>query len=172
MYYIGIDPGQNGGISCVDTKGNGFAWPMPVFPKDERKAMGGSIDWRRVDEIFHHIKTAAGTRMEQTHCMLEKVWAIKGQGVTSSFSFGGAYHGMLVFLQTLKIEYDLVVPRTWKNAMLGETYTHDKAGAILYCGDHYPGTNLIPTRCRVEHDGMADSLVIADYAAQEHKKHL
>lgn len=172
MYYIGIDPGQNGGISCVDTKGNGFAWPMPVFPKDERKEIGGAIDWLEVGKIFTHIRTAAGTRMEPTYCMLEKVWAIKGQGVTSSFSFGGAYHGMLVTLQTHRIKYDLVVPRTWKNAVLGEQYTHDKCGSVLFCGDTYPDANLVAPRCRTPHDGMADALCLAHYAAQEHKKHM
>jgi len=162
MIYIGIDPGQNGGIAVI-TGAYTHAWPMPVFPKDERKERGGAIDWPAVSDILEDWK-------DDSYCMLEKVWGMPGQGATSTFSFGGAYHGVLAILQAREIEYDLVVPRNWKNAIMGERYSHDKDGAVLYAGDHHPSVNLILPRCRVPHDGMADAVCIAAYAKSEHEK--
>ena len=161
MQYIGIDPGQNGGIAVLDKHGYHCAWPMPVFHKDIRKERGGAIDWASVE---YHIK---GEHDESYHVILEKVWGMPGQGATSTFNFGGAYHGMLAVIQTLGHDYSLVVPRTWKKAVLADTYSHDKAGAAAFCDYTYPLVGLVAPRCRTIHDGMADALCLAHYGAQE-----
>ena len=160
MRYIGIDPGQSGGIALISPSGAETA-PMPLHPKDQRKAWGSPIDWM---SVFHILKKwgtpGASVAIEQVHAM-------PGQGVTSMFSFGGNYTGLLTILQVLDLEYVLVSPRKWKNAVLGDFYSHDKAGAVAFCDSRYPDCNLLATsRSRVPHDGMADALCIAEYAKE------
>jgi crossover junction endodeoxyribonuclease RuvC len=82
---------------------------------------------------------------------------------------------------------ELVTPQAWKKVVLpglipakaklppdataaqkkAASAANKKAGkdaAIGWCRRAYPSVSLIPEGCRVPHDGIADSLCIAEYA--------
>lgn len=63
------------------------------------------------------------------------------------------------------------------NMRIGATTTtkqvlsHDtKAAAIAYAREHFPGVELVPPRSRNPHDGLADAVCIAAWAAKQHTK--
>ena len=97
---------------------------------------------------------------------VEKVGAHPGQGVTSMFSFGQSYGFILGVLAALGIGVQLVPPRTWKKefSLIGK----DKAASIEVCKRLFPGVNLLASeKCRKDSDGMAEALLMAEYARRK-----
>ena len=161
---IGVDPGQKGGIAYVSPSWV-QAFPMPLLPKEEQKAAGTPINWFEVYRLFSQWD------VWENYLCVEKVWGMPGQGASSTFKFGGNFVGILATAQIMGAKRELVVPRKWKSAVLGDEYEHDKEGAFAFCADHYPQVSLLPSsRHRKPHDGMADALCLAHYAAFQQKK--
>ena len=149
--YVGIDPGQKGGIAFIEPRADHattFAMPMA----------GKEIDVSAITELF------AEWTVGKVIVVIEKVHAMPKQGVVSTFKFGfgtGVLHGIV---RTLGFPLHLVTPQKWKKVVLEGT-SKDKAAAIDFCKRIYPDINLLATkRSRVPHDGMADALCIARYA--------
>jgi Holliday junction resolvasome RuvABC endonuclease subunit len=158
LNYIGIDPGQRGGLARI-TPGSIDVWPMPRHDAEEAAHYGTPIDWNKVYRLLSHWEPA-----KKTTVVIEKVHAFTGQGVSSTFKFGANYGGLLGILGAMSADYILVVPRTWKKIVLGANYEHDKLGTIAFLRHQYPTVNLLATpRSKKPHDGMADALAIAHY---------
>ena len=88
MIYIGVDPGQDGGIGVIDTIED-TAETMPYTTED-------FID------VLH--------RIGRTKVMVEQVGPMPKQGVTSTFNFGQSYGMILGILEAYHVTYDLVRP--------------------------------------------------------------
>lgn len=175
--FIGIDPGNKGGIAALGEDGAiDLCIIMPVA--------GKYIDPAALADIVY---------MRYSSCnvvaCLEKVSAMPGQGVSSTFTFGISYGIIMGVLAAMTIPYHLVTPQTWRKEVLvglphkakqvGKVRTPlDKArdkkaikqAAIDYCRRTWPEQSLLPTkRCTKPHDGMADALCIAEYALRHYK---
>lgn len=153
MIVIGIDPGKKGGVCYSNLKNGTFeAIQMPESPKD----------------LYDYLLTR--TRDIDTEIYVENVHAMPGQGVTSMFNFGKGFGEILGVCAALDICVELVSPQKWKRAVLSGT-EKDKAAAIEFVQREYPMINLVPGRCRVPQDGIADAVCIAHYGMlQELKK--
>lgn len=142
MIYIGIDPGKDGAMAVI-TPDN-----VSVFPYGK----GG------YKNALDGLRGFAGN----CRCCLERVGAMPDQGRSSIFNFGenfGIIQGMLIFAE---VPYQLVLPRTWKKEF---GLTSDKQRSIDVCKRLFPGVSLRRTdRCRKDHDGMAEALLMAEYA--------
>lgn len=151
MIYIGIDPGKKGAV----------AWMLPNrLPK--------VVAWD--DERFVSIMRELGNEnnVEGDRCIaaVEKVGARPGQGTVSMFSFGQSYGFILGVLTAFGIGYQLVPPSVWKREF-GLLHT-DKQSSVDVAKRLFPSVNLMPTdRCRKESDGMAEALLIAEYARRK-----
>lgn len=146
--FIGIDPGKKGGIAYIDTK-SGITGTVPYSDKD-------LIDLCR-DESYH------GTA--HIMCCLEKVGAMPGQGVVSMFSFGQSVGYIKGVLESFRIPYQEITPQKWKREF---GLTSDKAASAEVCGKLFPDISLLATpKCRKPHDGMAESLLMAEYARRK-----
>lgn len=146
MIYIGIDPGKKGGYAVIDDRG------ARVYPWD--------------DTYFVSDMNGVMSRGESVVAAVEKVGAMPGQGVTSMFSFGQSYGFILGVLAAFAIPYQLVGPNVWKREF--GILRSGKQGSVDVCKRLFPGVNLLPTEhCRKESDGMAESLLIAEYARRK-----
>ena len=88
-----------------------------------------------------------------------------GQGVTSMFTFGQNFGWIQGVLQAYGISYELVRPQKWKREY---SITGDKNTAIAVCKRLFPDVSLYPSsRCRKESDGMAEALLMAEYARRK-----
>lgn len=144
MTYIGIDPGKKGGFAVLYDGGRAV-----VRPWDER-------------EFVLCMKDAS-----ELMCIacLEHVGAMPGQGVTSMFTFGQGFGFIQGILTAYWIPFELVRPQKWKKEF---SITGDKNSSIAVCKRLFPDVNLLPTeRCRKEHDGMAEALLMAEYARRK-----
>lgn len=153
MYYLGIDPGKQGGLALLDNEQIINIIPTPIAGKDIDLA--AITDW-----LLKLIKA------DSCEAWIEKVGAMPQQGVSSMFTFGfgtGAMHGILAGLH---IPRYLVTPQAWKKEILSGT-DKSKDAAMDWCKRSYPTANLIPDGHRVSHSGMADALCIATFGMRK-----
>ena len=147
--FIGIDPGKAGGIACIDTE-SGICFAEQYSNK-----------------ALHDLCRDEGWRGTTEHimCCLEKVGAMPGQGVTSMFNFGAAYGYIKGVLEAYRIPYQEIPPQRWKKEF---GLNSDKAASVEVCRKLFPDVNLLATpRCRKPHDGMAEALLMAEYARRK-----
>lgn len=144
--YIGIDPGKSGAMAIIHALGN-----VEVIPFD---AVEYSLALARVHGGAYPVT-----------CCVEKVGAMPGQGVVSMFNFGhnlGVIEGLL---RGYGIPYQLVPPQTWKKEF---SLSSDKAKSIEVCQKLFPNVRLLATeRSRKPNDGMAEALLMAEYARRK-----
>ena len=139
--YIGIDPGKGGALALLTEDGQ-----CTVVPFHE-------------SAYTVILKAASGP---SSVCCLEKVGAMPGQGVVSMFNFGHNLGYIEGLLQAFDIPYQLVPPQTWKKEFC---VTSDKNTSIEVCRKLFPHVCLLPTaRSRKPSDGMAEAILIAEYA--------
>ncbi len=137
MTYIGIDPGKNGALALIDgDKTHTFR-----FDKDAYRS------------VLSDIGVAV--------CCLESVGSMPGNGRVSMFYFGENFGWIQGTLEAFGVPYELVTPQKWKKEF---SVTADKNTSIAVCKRLFPGVSLIPPGCRKEHDGMAEALLMAEYA--------
>lgn len=147
MIFIGIDPGQSGALAIIKDG------EIELYPFDEHEyisAMNNLSAYENADKI---------------RCCLEHVSAMPGQGVTSMFKFGQNFGFIQGVLQSFGIPYELVRPQKWKKEF---SITSDKNTSIEVCKRLFPGVNLKRTeRCRKDDDGLAEALLMAEYARRK-----
>lgn len=142
MVYIGIDPGAKGSM-CLIANGK-------VLFKD--------FDLK---EYSSTLKAFLDTDDTELMVAIEKVHAMPGQGVSSSFSFGqrlGELEGMLTALQ---IPYELVAPKDWQKAC-GIPAKSDKKGIASVMQKLYPTAELYGNKGGLR-DGRSDALGLAHF---------
>ncbi len=139
MIYIGIDPGKNGALAII---------------------YGDVITLRTFDEQEYIASLSAVSR--NAFCVLERVGAMPGQGVTSMFNFGKNYGFIQGLLAAYFIPFELVTPQKWKKTF---GVTGDKNSSISVCKRLFPDVDLRRTeKCKKDHDGKAEALLLAEYA--------
>lgn len=140
MTYIGIDVGKKGGIAVISDNN------IEVYPYSDDC----------LKTVCEKVKN------QDVFCVVEKVGAMHGQGVTSMFNFGKSFGYILGVLEAYRIPYQLVNPQIWKKEF--NLLKKDKAESIKVCKRLYPTISLLPTdRCTKESDGMAEALLICTY---------
>lgn len=149
MIYIGIDPGKNGGIAFINIRRE-FVTP---FVKT----------YCYSDDIL--ISLCNDFKGFRVMCTLEHVHAMPKQGVSSTFNFGMNFGFIQGVLKAYGIPYELVTPQKWKKEF---SCTSDKNTSIEVCKRLFPSVNLKATdRCKKDHDGMAEALLMAEYARRK-----
>lgn len=98
MVYMGIDPGQSGGLAAIAPGGI----TLEKMPPTERDTW----DW---------IWSFGG--IPNVVAIIEKVHSFPGQGVSSTFKFGMGFGGLKMALTAAMIPYEEVDPRRWQKAL-------------------------------------------------------
>lgn len=148
--FIGIDPGKKGGIACIDTENN-LSFTVPYSDN-------ALIDLCR--DTHNSLIDAANVV-----CCLEKVGARPGQGVVSMFSFGQSVGYIKGVLESFRIPYQEITPQKWKREF---GLSSEKAVSAEVCRKLFPDVSLLATpKCKKPHDGMAEALLMAEYARRK-----
>lgn len=95
MRIVGIDPGKTGA--------------MALLTEDETVDFAEFSDLRSLHSVMNEWKP--------THAIIEKVHAMPGQGVSSTFTFGyyaGLAEGLII---SLGIPYEFVRPQQWQKGL-------------------------------------------------------
>ncbi len=145
--YIGVDPGKKGGYSVLyeNGKAESYPWDDAGFAK-------------KMSDISSEFPK------NQIFVFVEKVGAMPGQGVVSMFHFGKSAGFIEGVLNACYLTYELVPPQRWKKYY---GLSSDKLASIEKCQELFPNTNLLATaRSHKPSDGMAESLLIANYGKE------
>lgn len=138
MNYIGIDPGQSGGIAVISARHEGDiikTWKMPETERD----------------IWLILPTA---RSINCFAFIESVHSMPKQGVSSSFKFGQNFGTLLGLLTASMIPFERVTPQKWQKA-IGCMSKGDKNVTKRKAQELFPSV-------KVTH-AIADALLIAEY---------
>ncbi len=158
---VGIDPGLTGGIVCLSPyRGIRLKY---IMEKQE-----GFINLQMI------IVTLGLLSTKNTKVYLEKVHSMPKQGVASSFKFGRIYGAIEGLLIARGFEYELVTPQKWQK----EVHTVDKKEvpnpkerSLLAVQKLFPKEDLRASdRCKIQHKGLVDALLIAEYGRRLNEK--
>lgn len=142
MIYMGIDPGKDGAMALIMDNS------VTIIPFDEQ---GYQIALENI-------------RGSEARCCLERVFGRQGWSANSTFAFGENFGFIRGLLQANGISYELVTPQKWKK-VFGAT---DKNKAVTVCERLFPSVSLLRTpMCKKAHDGMAEALLMAEYARRK-----
>jgi hypothetical protein len=149
MYYIGIDPGQEGAIAVMG-KGDLKVFDMPVVSAKGKP----QLDFANLGRILREC-----SQRGDCIALVERVGSMPGQGLSSTFKFGMAYGGAIAALATLEIPYELITPATWKRTfrLVGGEKEDSRQRAL----------ELFPQMAELlkfkKHHGRAEALLLAEY---------
>lgn len=150
LAYIGIDPGQKGGIAILRNNAPPLVIKMPM--------KGKIVDSNELSKYFVDVLFDVYIDMLPSKAYIEKLWGVPGWSSTALFNYGENYGALKGILSALNIQFDTVPPKTWKKALLGSP-SASKKDAIAY------SKKIFPTLAEKigNHDGIADALCIAAY---------
>lgn len=157
QYYIGIDPGLDGGITVVSSEGS-------IAMKTVTPTLGTKGKGKRAYDIPSMVSLLEP--YQNNGCVyIESVHAMPGQGVSSMFSMGyglGAWHGVI---SALKIPMVSVTPQKWQKIMFqGLPKDDTKRCSAVIASRLQPNTDWRATeRSKNPHSGLTDSFCIAEY---------
>jgi len=141
MIYLGIDPGQKGGIGVIGA----VCYEVHPMPDTTTGIMKLIDDYK------------AGP----TTCIIEHAQAMPKQGGVSMFNYGQHYGELIGIMTALGIKIIEVRAASWKKAM---GLNKDKDASIALCERLFPSVELLPSdRSRKPSDGMAEALLLAEY---------
>jgi crossover junction endodeoxyribonuclease RuvC len=100
--WIGIDPGQTGGLACVEMDGT-LRWAM------EMPAVSGEVNAVSLGHVIEH-----EAKQQPIKVMIEQVHSMPGQGVSSTFKFGKNFGIAIGVVGALHIALHRVTPQKWK----------------------------------------------------------
>lgn len=142
MICIGLDPGLHGSLAIID----GESVSVVEFDK----------------EAYLDNLRAVAESGEVVKCCLEHVTALRGNGLTSTFTFGTNFGWIQGVLEAYKIPFQMIRPAIWKKDF---GCTSDKNTSIEVCKRLFPDVSLKRTpKCKKDDDGMAEALLMALYA--------
>jgi hypothetical protein len=155
VMIVGIDPGKKGGIVVMSSEGLIRTCKMPL-------EVDGDIDADAARAFIY----CATLEKKPNLVVLEKVRSMTGQGVKSMFTFGRGYEAMLTLC---KLEHWKRIdprPQEWQKLILkgrkrfpGKMYKT----YVPYVKARYPDAELRPEGCRVDHDGVAAAVCLAEF---------
>lgn len=144
--WIGIDPGQSGGIAFLDADHKLYVWSMPETERD-------------IYDIFEELQPFAEC------AIIEAVHSMPGQGVSSVFKFGQGYGFLRGMLIAHKIPFLGVTPQKWQKTLgisspKGSTKTEHKNILKGFAQQIFPSVKLTLS--------TADAALIAEFCWRTH----
>lgn len=150
--WLGIDPGKKGAIALFDPVTHVLkVVDMPLLPKPKGKK-GEDTNYALLGEL---LAPPANTLVR---CVLEDVWSMPREGVSSAHAFGRNNGAILMALHMHKIPFDLVTSAKWKKHY---GLSSNKGASRGLASQRFPA-NAADFK-RVKDDGRAEAALLALY---------
>lgn len=158
--FIGIDPGLSGALVAIN--GEGGVVDQLIMPRTNGSK--GPLDTGCI--LSWLVDVRQGGSM---YAALERVSTRPGQGATSTLTCGVNWGRLDALLVALGVKYVVPTPQQWKRALSlpkrsGKERAQGKVDAVQLVRSLFPDMDLSPGKRRVPHDGLADAVLIAEYA--------
>ena len=174
--YVGVDVGLDGAI-CAICERQPMLYPMPTLTiaakragarnhrvMDAARVNGIFVELARTGHLFVMLETAQlrPAMMPSGHqCpRCGKDHLFPGQGLASQAEFIGQFREIRGILRGLAIPFDEVTPRAWKKDVFhGRS---EKIDARILAATLFP--SVADKMTLKKNDGLAEALLLADYA--------
>ncbi|MCB1052966.1 MAG: hypothetical protein KDC71_20355 [Acidobacteria bacterium] len=150
MLILGCDPGATGALCLLNTSGQ----------------VVGIEDWEGPHSASAWLSSFPS---ESILGAVERVSAMPGQGVSSTFRFGFETGALTGVLACLGIPFELVTPQAWQKGVFAHTDGQNKTRSIQAAKRLIPSSE--PYLRLKKHHGRADACLIA-YWLLLHRKDL
>ena len=175
-WYIGVDPGLQGGLGLIDGGGRAVEY-------------GRMPDITSIDRFFRNAVIASGGRLAVVY------EEHKGGGPDTNANVHKSAGRFIGIFETLccihGVPMHKITPQVWKaelqliqraekrpkdapklskaekHKLLLETRKKAKAASCQRARELFPGINLGFPRCTTEHDGVAESLLTAEFGRRK-----
>ena len=156
MKFMGIDPGAFGAVAILDKDSRELVIiDMPTLKVKRGPRVVNQVDAHMLaDALRPHV---AGNEK----ALLEKTWAMPGQGVSSTYAFGRAGGIVEGVLAGLSVSFELIPPATWIKSM--RTFG-GKDGSRQRAQELFP--DYAHLFARKKDDGRAEAALLACYTAE------
>ena len=150
MIVIGVDPGSKGAIVILVLEG------VKTLSVGSSKEVSGA-------NLYDLI-----AQEKADHVFIEKAQSMPRQGISSAFTYGTGYGGLLAAVEIAKVPFTLISPRIWTSKMhLGCEGDNPKEKSVKAFARIFPGMgDGIKNRNGKLHDGIVDAALIAMYGAR------
>ena len=108
MIKITIDPGSTSGVVCIHATGLTSTWTFLPFK---------TVDYYEIDRYLSNAKQASLRNAEELKCIIEKVHAFPGQGISSTAKFMENFGTIKGLLIANKISFKEKTPQTWMKTL-------------------------------------------------------
>lgn len=153
MRIVGIDGGLDGGLTLLVEGKVVEREVMPTLGEGKR-----DLDLNRIVWLLE--------QWAPDHVVLELAHPMPRQGASSTFTIGRCYGAVLGVLAALSLPHTIVRARDWQREVFhGLPFGGDTKRASVQVAERlWPAANWRATpRCRVAHDGLTDSALIAEW---------
>jgi hypothetical protein len=147
-YYIGVDPGQKGGLALIK---EGLAIEYTIMPDTVK----GIAEW------LVEVNYIAFSEDNKIAMVVELAQAFPGAGAVGMFNYGRHFGCFEALAGAYNIPYHEVRPAVWKKDM---GLNAKKVNAISLCERLFPTVNLVFPRHKKQSDGAAEAILIAEWA--------
>ena len=151
--YIGIDPGKNGALAVI---------------RESKEVSLVDFDLKAYIDLLSYFKSSI--KSYDMFIGIERVHAMPGEGVKSSFSFGERVGELKGMISTLDFDNNTewIQPQTWQKHINTDSNRGKKAIADSLLS-LYLSADLYGPRGGLK-DGRSDALGIANYIYQKYSK--
>lgn len=154
---IGIDPGTTGAIALLV---DGEFVDVAAMPVAVKKSGRKEVDVREVYALLVDF----ACRSNDSRCIIERVSAMPGQGVSGMFSLGDSFGTVRMAAAIACERTALVSPVVWKKRM---GLNSDKRYSLAQARERFPKAR--PLLKLAKHEGLAEAILLAQFGHAEHK---
>jgi len=160
--FYGVDLGKKGGIVVLKNGAIIHKEVMPLVADED-------VDVKAIGRIFKKFG------VENAHVVFEKFSGFFGYNKNAAVSLS-RQSGMIESLIILMgIPYTKVLPKTWQKVVWENTKMLEKADgkkdtkaiSLVTAKRLFPKENFILPKCKKEHDGLIDALLLAEYGRRK-----
>lgn len=165
-YYIGIDPGKQGGITVLKNGKFAFSCVMPLC--------GTEVNFRGVAKVLDKYK-----KLGDVHVIFEKFGGFFGYAKKAAVSLGSQVGGLQATCQLIGVPFTQFMPTQWQKEMFtGQTVVMKKGKnakgkdtklmAAMVAKRLFPEQTFLATeRSKKPHDGMVDAAMLAEFGKRK-----
>lgn len=153
-YYIGLDPGAKGALTVL----HGESMESYAFEDYD------------IADIVYELREL--NNYNSVYAVVEDVHAVFGSSAKGTFEFGYNKGWIVGMLTALNIPYSMIPPKKWQSGVwercdkvMDGKKVKTKETSINCAKRIFPGVDLRRSpKCKNPHDGICDSLLMAEYA--------
>lgn len=155
MLFLGIDPGKKGALALFDP--HEYKLTLIDMPTTKRPSgKGTETDYAVLAQLMEPPEDV------QVRCLIEQVWSMPREGVSSAHEFGRNNGALFMGLAAYKIPYQTITPAKWKKYF---GLSQDKGASTTLAVRHFPeNTSQFYGPKGGILDGRAEAALLALYA--------